>query len=168
MQDPEKAHYVVATGIIVKDGKFLIAKRSEKEKRWPGRWTVPGGKLEKKDYVNRKTDTPGGQWYNVFEDLLRREVMEEVGIEIKNIKYLTSLSFLREDGIPTIVISLFADYDSGEITLNDELTEYCWVSLDEARDYDLIDGIYEELEMLDKHLKGEHIGEWKSGTKVKS
>ena len=49
MQDPEKAHYVVATGIIVKDGKFLIAKRSEKEKRWPGRWTVPGGKLEKKD-----------------------------------------------------------------------------------------------------------------------
>jgi len=160
MYDPEKAHYIVATGIIVKDGKFLLIKRSEKEKHWPGRWSVPGGKLEKKDYNKRKADTLAGQWYNICENLVRREIMEETGLEVKNIKYLTSLVFERHDGIPTLVLSLFANHDEGEVKLSRDFTEYAWVTLEEAKNYDLIEGIYEELEMLDKHLKGEKIGEW--------
>ena len=161
MFDPKKAHYIVATCIVVKDGKFLIAKRSEEEERWPGRWTVPGGKLEKDEYMKRPHDTKEGQWYNVFEDLVRREVKEEVGLDIKNIKYLTSLAFKREDGVPTIIVSLYADSDEGAITLSDELTDYRWITIEEAENYDLIDGIYEELEMLDRVLKGEEIREWK-------
>ena len=157
MFDPKKAHYIVATCIVVKDGKFLIAKRSEEEERWSGRWTVPGGKLEKDEYMKRPHDTKEGQWYNVFEDLVRREVKEEVGLDIKNIKYLTSLAFKREDGVPTIIVSLYADNDEGAITLSDELTDYRWITIEEAENYDLIDGIYEELEMLDRVLKGEEI-----------
>jgi len=34
----------------------LIAKRSEKEKAFPGKWTVPGGKLEVLDYALRLKD----------------------------------------------------------------------------------------------------------------
>ena len=161
MFDPKKAHYIVATCIVVKDGKFLIAKRSEEEERWPGRWTVPGGKLEKDEYMKRPHDTKEGQCYNVFEDLVRREVKEEVGLDIKNIKYLTSLAFKREDGVPTIIVSLYADSDEGAITLSNELTDYRWITIEEAENYDLIDGIYEELEMLDRVLKGEEIREWK-------
>ena len=161
MYDPNKTHYIVVTGIIVKDGKFLIAKRSENEKHFPGRWTVPGGKLESSDYNFRSHDTAAGQWYNVCEDLLRREVMEEVGISIKNLKYLTSLVFVRVDGIPTLTISLAADHNSGEVKLCEDLTEYAWVTLEEAKNYNLIDGIYEEIEMLDKLLKGKDPGEWK-------
>lgn len=161
MFDPKKAHYIVATCIVVKDGKFLIAKRSEEEERWSGRWTVPGGKLEKDEYMKRPHDTKEGQWYNVFEDLVRREVKEEVGLDIKNIKYLTSLAFKREDGVPTIIVSLYADSDEGAITLSNELTDYRWITIEEAENYDLIDGIYEELEMLDRVLKGEEIREWK-------
>jgi len=157
MFDPKKAHYIVATCIVVKDGKFLIAKRSEEEERWSGRWTVPGGKLEKDEYMKRPHDTKEGQWYNVFEDLVRREVKEEVGLDIKNIKYLTSLAFKREDGVPTIIVSLYADSDEGAITLSNELTDYRWITIEEAENYDLIDGIYEELEMLDRVLKGEEI-----------
>jgi 8-oxo-dGTP diphosphatase len=160
MYDPNKAHYVTVTGIIVKDGKFLIAKRSPTEKTFPNVWTVPGGKLERNDYEKRPKDTKDA-WYNVFEALLRREVMEETGLSIKNIRYLTDLVFIRPDGTPTIVVSLFADYDSGEIKLCEDLTEYAWVSLEEAKNYDLIDGIYEEMEMLDKLLKGKKIEEWK-------
>ena len=69
--------------------------------------------------------------------------------------------FKRSDGIPTVVISLFADHDSGEVKLCSDLTDHAWVTLEEAKDYDLIDGIYEELEMLDNYLKGNSIGEWK-------
>jgi len=160
MLDPNKAHYVVATAIVIKEGKYLIAKRSANEKVAPNEWTVPGGKMEQSDYTTRKKDT-AVHWYNVCEHTVRREVKEEVGLEIANIRYLTSLAFVRPDGIPTIIISLFADHATGEVTLCKDLTDYKWVTLDEARNYKLIEGIFEELEMLDKHLKGKTIGEWK-------
>jgi len=163
MYDSKKAHYLVVTGIIIKDGKFLIAKRAPTEKAFPNQWTVPGGKLELKDY-DRPADTPAGQWYNICEDLLRREVMEETNLKIKNMKYLTSLVFKRPDGIPTVVLSFFADHHEGEVKLCPDLTEHAWVTLEEARNYDLIDGIYEELEMLDKVLKGEKAGTWEKKT----
>ena len=157
-----KFHYVVVTGIIIKEGKYLITKRSEKEKVFPGKWTVPGGKLEQKDYTSLPPSTTEGQWYNVLDILLKREVKEEVNLEIKNIKYLTNLTFIRPDNIPVVVLSLFADYDQGEIKLNpEELSEYKWVNIEEAKDYDFIDGIYEELVMLDNLLKGKEINEWK-------
>lgn len=159
MYDEKKAHYLVVTGIIVKDGKFLICKRSEKEKAFPNQWTVPGGKLEMDDYAKREKDT-SAHWYNVFEDLLRREVLEETGLKVKNIRYLTSLSYIRGDGIPTIIVSLFADHDEGDVKLCDALTEHAWVDINEAKNYDLIEGIYEELELLDKHLKGQELGVW--------
>ena len=85
MYDSQKAHYVVVTVIVVKDGKFLITKRSPKEKAFPNQWTVPGGKLLMNDYVKRTKDT-SAHWYNIFEDLSKREVVEEVGLSIKNIK----------------------------------------------------------------------------------
>jgi len=157
--DENKAHYVSATGIVIKDRKYLITKRAGNLKTFPNMWTVPGGKLELNDYINLKKDT-SQHWYNILENLLRREIKEEVGIEVKNIKYLTSMTFVRPDGIPTLIIGLFADHHNGDVKLNEELIDYAWVSLEEAKNYSLIEGIYEELEMLDKYLKGENIGEW--------
>lgn len=165
MYDPQKAHYLVVTGVILKEGKFLITKRASTEKAFPNQWTVPGGKLELDDYAKRPKDT-SSHWYNIFEDLLRREVMEEVGLKIKNIRYLTSLSYIRSDNIPTIIVSLFADHSGGEVKLCPALTEYAWVNLEEAKNYELIEGIYEELEMLDGLLKGEKVESWKKKNSV--
>ncbi len=159
--DPNKSHYVVATGIVVKDSRYLIAKRSESEKAFPGKWTVPGGKLEMSDYTKRTPDTTSGQWYNICEDVVVREIEEEVGLKVKNIKYLTSLVFVRPDNIPTLVVSLFADYHNGEVKLCKDLTDHAWVTLEEAKNYDLIDGIYDEIIMLDAHLNGDSLGAWK-------
>ncbi len=161
MPDKNLMHYVVVTGILVRDGKYLIAKRAEWEKAFPGRWTVPGGKLEVLDYVLREKDTKD-HWYNVFEELVKREVMEEVGLEIKNINYVTSLVYIRSDKIPTIIVSLWAEpVDSNqEVRLCNALTEYKWVDLEEAKNYDLIEGIYEELEILDGKLKTGKMVEW--------
>ena len=61
---------------------------------------------------------------------------------------------MREDDIPTIVISLYSQDYRGDIKLNEELVDYKWVSLEEAKNYDLIEGIYEELELVDKKLRG--------------
>lgn len=157
MYDKNKLHYVVVTGILVnKEGKFLITKRAEWEKAFPGRWTVPGGKLEVLDYVLRNKDTPH-HWYNVFEDLLKREIMEEVGLEIENIDYVTSMVYIRPDKIPCLIVSLFAEPKTEKVHLCNALTEYAWVNLGEAKNYDLIEGIYDELVILDRKLKGEKV-----------
>jgi 8-oxo-dGTP pyrophosphatase MutT (NUDIX family) len=157
MTERNLTHYVVVTGILTnKEGKFLITKRAEWEKAFPGRWTVPGGKLEVLDYVLREKDTPH-HWYNIAENLLKREVMEEVGIEVNNIDYVTSMIYIRPDKIPCLIISLYAECINDKIVLCKALTDYAWVDLEEARNYDLIEGIYDELIILDRKLKGEKV-----------
>jgi len=152
-------HYVVVTGILVKDRKYLITKRADWEKAFPGQWTVPGGKLEVLDYALKQKDT-SSHWYNVLENLLKREIREEVGLEIKNIGYVTSLVYIRDDEIPTLIISLYAQPESENIRLCNALTEYKWVDIQEAKNYDLIEGIYEELVILDNHLKSGKDMQW--------
>lgn len=165
--DKNKFHFVVATCILVAGGKFLIAKRANWEKAFPGKWTVPGGKLEVLDYALREKDT-SSHWYNVVEGLLKREVLEEVGINIEKIDYLTSLTFIRPDEIPVVVLSYYSElFDKNvQVVLDKSLTEYRWVSLQEAKGYDLIEGIYEELEMLDKKLKTGQMDEWKKNDDI--
>lgn len=158
--DKNQVHYVTATAILIKDGKFLIVKRAEWEKAFPGKWTVPGGKLEVLDYALREKDTRV-HWYNVLENLIKKEVMEEVGLEIKNLEYLTSLVYVRNDGIPSLIISLYGEPVGEKISLCSALTEFAWVDIKEAKNYDLIEGIYEELEILNKNLKTGENSEWK-------
>jgi len=159
--DKNKMHYIVVTGILVSsEGKYLIAKRADWEKAFPGKWTVPGGKLEVLDYVLKQKDT-SGHWYNVLEDLLKREIREEVGLEIKKIGYVTSMVYIRPDNIPCLIISLFAEPLEKEVRLCAALTEYKWVDLEEAKSYELIEGIYEELVVLDNFLKNKTELVWK-------
>lgn len=147
-------HEVAITAIVVKDGKYLITRRSPTKKRFPGLWTVPGGKLETKDYLDLPKDSEH-YWYNVLEKVLRREVKEEVGIDIRNIEYVTSLATVHADANPSLVVSCMADYAGGEIALEPEETDaYAWVTLEEARRYELIDGIYDELAMVEKKREG--------------
>lgn len=155
----EYLHEVAITAIIKKDNKYLITRRSLNKRRFPGKWTVPGGKMETDDYLKLPKDTEF-YWYNVLENTLKREVKEEVGIKIDNIKYLTSLATIHKDGRPSLVISCLADFAEGEIELKiDENDKFAWVNLKEAKDYELLDGIYDELIMADK-IKEDEKEKW--------
>src|SRR3989304_2192650 len=152
-------HEVVITAIIVKDDKYLITRRVKTKKRFPGMWTVPGGKLEVDDYKKLPKDTKE-YWYNVLEKTLRREVSEEVGIDIDNIEYVTSLATVHADGSPSLVISCMASYVSGEVKLQaEENDKFDWVNLEEAKNYKLLDGIYDELVMVENKRSGKRT-EW--------
>ncbi|MFA5927062.1 MAG: NUDIX domain-containing protein [Patescibacteria group bacterium] len=152
-------HEVAITAIVVKEDKYLITRRSPNKKRFPGKWAVPGGKLEAKDYLELPKDTEF-YWYNVLERTLAREVKEEVGLDIENVKYVTSLATVHADGNPSIVISCMADYVGGEVVLQaEELDQFAWVDLEEAKKYDLLDGIHEELVMTEKLRVGQKA-EW--------
>lgn len=148
---------VVTTAIVSRPGPMgrqaLILQRDHGKKRFPGMWTVPGGHLELVDFTNRPKDSED-YWYGVLEETLRREVREEAGIEVGPISYVTSLATVHHDG-NVIVISCRADWVSGEVVLQPgETIDHRWVMLSQAREYDLIDGIYEELVMAARERRG--------------
>jgi ADP-ribose pyrophosphatase YjhB (NUDIX family) len=149
----KELHRVVSTAIIYKDNKYLLLKRSPKKKVYPNKWTVPGGGLEVDDYINTKKTT-SDTWYFAIVKSLRREIKEESNLEVGKIKYLLDMAFIRPDGVPVVVLSFYASYKSGEVKLDEDSVEYAWVTYEEAKNYYLIEGILEEIEMVDKILKG--------------
>lgn len=158
----KELHRISSTAIIYNsEGKYLITRRSLEKKAFPGKWTVPGGGLSTDDYVNEPPTTTAGQWYFAVENALRREIKEEVNLEVGKLEYLLDLTFIIPGGTPAIVLSFYAPYESGEVKLDKDSIDFAWVTLEEAKNYDLIEGIWEEIEMVDKILKGATIEEIK-------
>ena len=151
----KELHRIVATAIIHRGNKFLIVRRALDLKVFPGKWTVPGGGMTIDDYQNEPPTTKDGSWYYSLENTLRREILEEVGLEVGEIKYLLDLTFIRPDKIPVLTLSFYAPWLSGEVTLSAENTDHAWVTAGEARDYDLIAGIPEELQMVERIFAGQ-------------
>jgi ADP-ribose pyrophosphatase YjhB (NUDIX family) len=148
----EKLFYFVANAHIYResDGRCLILKRDLREKVHPGKYAVPGGKLEWKDLpLDQPTRMNGDvmDFENAVEDLLKREIKEEAGVEVENsLKYINSVAFIRPDGIPVILVKFAVKYLSGEVTPEPgAFTDFAWVNGEEVEDYDCIDGVKEEM-----------------------
>lgn len=63
-----------------------------------------------------------------FEDCVKREVLEEVGIKVKNLKYFGSQPWPFPD---SLMVGFTAEYESGEITVDGkEITEAGWYTGD--------------------------------------
>ncbi|MGV8162035.1 MAG: NUDIX hydrolase [Candidatus Nanoarchaeia archaeon] len=147
-----KLFYFVANVIIYResDKRCLILKRSESEIVHPGKYCVPGGKLEWKDLdVNNPTRINGDvlDYEAAIENLLVRETREEANIEITDdFKYINSVAFIRPDETPAIMIKLAAKYKSGEVKLEEgSFSDFAWVNKDEIDNYECIKGIREEI-----------------------
>ncbi|OGZ33086.1 MAG: hypothetical protein A2V69_02735 [Candidatus Portnoybacteria bacterium RBG_13_40_8] len=148
-------HRITSTAIIYKGDKYLLVRRSLKKKAFPGKWTVPGGGLEVDDYIDTPKTTHD-HWYCGIETSLRREIKEECNLQVGKLKYLLDIIFIRPDGIPAIILSFYCPYKSGEVKLDEDNTDYKWATCEEAKKYDLVEGLLEEIEMVDKILKGEN------------
>lgn len=154
IKDRELHRITTTTLVYTPDFKYLITKRAPHKKVMPLKWTIPGGGLSVDDYINTPSSTKNAkQWYGALEISLRREIKEEVNLEIGKPEFLVDLTFIRPDGVPVICFSYFAPYVSGEVKLDQDATDYRWVTLDEAKEYDLIDGIWGEIEMVDKIIR---------------
>ena len=144
----KELHRVSATAIIYKDRKYLLVQRSKNKKTFPGKWTVPGGKIEADDYVHLPKTT-SDHWYFAIDRALRREIKEETGLEVGNLKYLCDMTFLHPDGVPGIILSFYVDYKSGKVKLDEDNINFTWVTYKEAKNYDLVEGLIEEIKMVD-------------------
>lgn len=156
----KELHRIAMTAIIYdSDRKYLITKRSMHKKHFPGKWTVPGGGLSVDDYINLPHTVAGdNQWYYSLTNGLVREVKEEVGLEVGKPEYLLDLTFIKGDGVPVLVLSYFAEYKGGDVVLDEDATEFKWISVDEVDRYELIEGIDHEIKMVDEILKKRNHG----------
>jgi 8-oxo-dGTP pyrophosphatase MutT (NUDIX family) len=149
---PDKLFYFVCTVIPYRreDGKCLILKRDEREKVHPGKWGVPGGKLEHGDLDLAHPTKLNGEvadFEGMVADLLRRETKEEADITLgDDFRLLGDIVFVRPDGIPVVMLQFGAEYASGEVKPEvGAFTDFAWVDATEVKDYDCIDGIHAEV-----------------------
>ena len=52
-----------------------------------------------------------------------------------------------------MIVSLFGEHEDGGVKLDEtELVDHAWVNLEEAKNYDLIENIYEQIEKVAKSI----------------
>jgi len=152
----KELHRVTSTAIIHKSGKYLLLQRSLNKMAFPGKWTVPGGGLEVSDYINLPKTT-SKHWYFAVENSLKREIKEETSLEVGKLEYLCDMTFIRPDGTPTVILSFYCDWKAGSVKLDEDNINYRWVTYEKAKNYDLVEGLLKEIEMVDKILKGNKL-----------
>jgi 8-oxo-dGTP diphosphatase len=117
--------YIVnVEGIVFcqKDNQYLMLVRGAGEEYLPGILSFPGGKVEGAEFVD-----------NILEDTVRREIFEEVGVEIHDdITYVESHSFVG-DGEPVVDVVFLCRYKEGEAMSGDidEVESVIWMGYDE-------------------------------------
>jgi 8-oxo-dGTP diphosphatase len=95
--------YIVnVEGAIYKNKQWLLIKRSEKEEHAGGTLSLVGGKVDKE-----------GNTTDILERTLKREIFEEVGLEVTNLRYVNSSSFVTDKGVHVVDIVFLCEHQSG-------------------------------------------------------
>lgn len=123
----------VACAIILDDSRrVLIAQRSENNTQ-EGCWEFVGGKIEDGETIK---------------DCLKREVYEELKINIKNIVPYHAVYYDYYDSTVRLLAAVCA-FDSGDITLKDH-SKYEWILINNLKSYDLCPADKSIAEKIDK------------------
>ena len=78
-------------------------------------------------------------------EALTREIKEETNLIVNILNPFTVWSFMAQDDLQVIGITMLADYVSGEVTLSEEHTEYKWIKPQEFADLDANGSLKKEI-----------------------
>ena len=113
-----------ASAVCLEDDRVLLARRAIEPYR--GFWALPGGFVEEDEHPL---------------DTLRREVAEEIGVEVTPRAFIGSwLDKYAAKGDPRSTLNLYwaARVVAGEPRVSDEVSEVLWFALDELPSEDEI------------------------------
>lgn len=133
----------VSAVIFNPDGKILLCKSH----KWDNKFVIPGGHIE----LGEK-----------MEEALKREILEETGLNIYDIKLIGLKESIYSDTFHEKKHFIFIDYlcktDSSDVILNNEAEEYEWVDMNRIEDYAL-GGFTKKLlmELRNKNKSQNHI-----------
>lgn len=111
-------------GAIRKNDKWLIIERSKKEEHAGGLLSLVGGKVDKE-----------GNSLDILERTVKREILEEVGVNVKDrLNYVHSTSFVTDKGENVVDIVFLCEYESGEAFPKspDEVEAVLWLTTEEV------------------------------------
>jgi 8-oxo-dGTP diphosphatase len=111
----------VTAALIQHDERILIAQRG-RDKRFARQWEFPGGKV-------RPDESP--------EDCLRREIKEELNLEIRVDQYCCTIHHRYPD-FDIELITFWCSIMAGELRLA-EHEQVRWITLPEASQYDFVE-----------------------------
>ena len=129
--EPAIERRIIVVGLIHNTrGEWLLCRMPPDRGVFPGQWGLPGGGIE-----------PGEE----AEAALRRELREEVGLEVSQVEplFFTDGIYTKRfsDGTQRPIYMIFLVYRclavSEMVTLNPEFEEYVWVPQDSLGGYDL-------------------------------
>ena len=117
--------YGLAVRVLLtdEDSKILILKRSTESKTNPGKWELPGGKVDQNES---------------FDHALIREVYEETNLKIA-LEHVVGASEQNLHIIRAVHIIMSGKIIEGELTLSSEHEGYAWVLMETLPDYELAD-----------------------------
>ncbi len=120
----------VVAAIIVNENKFFIAQRN-RNKHMGLSWEFPGGKVEKGE---------------TFEIALKREIKEELNIEINIISKLGEENY-QDEKINVKLHYFLCSHIYGDITLS-EHEDSAWVTKNEFKNYNFAEGDSDIINLL--------------------
>lgn len=102
--------------VVIRDGELLMVRRGKDPGK--GLWTVPGGRLEKGEYL---------------QDALVREVREETGLEIEVGQLLGIFEVIGDDHY--VILDYLAEpVGKAKLRAGDDADEVAWMSLDKVHE----------------------------------
>jgi ADP-ribose pyrophosphatase YjhB (NUDIX family) len=120
-----KTHLILVNGVVFNENKVLVSQRSWDEPHEPGKWTIPGGKVERTE----------NEEFHVIEKTLKNEIREETGIEIEDeVKMITNNTFFRSTGQHVVAFVFKCRYKSGEAKPLEDTIDIKWATLEEIKD----------------------------------
>lgn len=119
-----KLHSVIVNGVVFKEDKVLVSQRSWEEAHEPGKWTIPGGKVERENDVT----------FHILEKNVKKEIKEETGVEVEDkMVIVTNNSFIRPSDNQHVVAIVFkCTYKSGEPKPLEDTIDCKWVTEEEV------------------------------------
>ena len=119
-------HIVNVEGAVIKGNRLLTVIRSEAEEHAAGTLSFIGGKVE---FADRQS--------SILEATLKREILEEVGVEIGKIQFITSTAFFADDGQSVVNIVFVCEWQAGEAQVldSDEVASVQWLTVEEIRNH---------------------------------
>jgi len=127
----------VTCAIIENNGKILCAQRSEKMKL-PLKWEFPGGKIEE---------------HESLEACLKREIREELGIEIEILEQLPSFKHSYSANFSIELFPFRCKIINHEIQLA-EHKQIKWLSLEKLKDLDWAEADVPIVNYIKTHRNG--------------
>lgn len=121
-------HSILVNGVVFNKDKVLVSQRSWEESHMPGRWTIPGGKVEHSE----------GNVFNILEKNLAKEIKEETGVEVDDIFLpVINNSFIRgSDNQHVVVIVYKCFYKSGNPQPLEDTIDCKWATREEVESMD--------------------------------